>query len=255
MLFRLLAVAGVCASLVYLAVVPSAQAGLDDGVQAAAVYNWGRPTGGDEFNGFSVDRAKWGIYDGPGHDGNGCRCPGQVTEGGGLLTITGLADGTSGGLAWRQGQTYGRWEARMRVVQQGTGGQPYHPVLILWPDSDIWPSGGEIDFAESDAGARDVGAFLHYADGSTDGAQQGFNTSVNLSQWHNYAVEWTADHISGYLDGKLWFRTADSFVQPPGPMHATVQLDDFFGTGTLNPAQLQLDWIRMYPVSATPPSH
>jgi hypothetical protein len=111
----------------------------DDGTQAAVVRNWGAVAGGDEFNGTSVDQSTWGIYDGPGHDGNGCRCPAQVTEGDGALTVTGLPNGDSGGMAWKNGQTYGRWEVRMRVTQDDTGGHPYHPVLILWPDSDNWP--------------------------------------------------------------------------------------------------------------------
>lgn len=276
MSYRGITLLAVCASLVYLAIVPSAQATSppvqavsspapvvtssgpvlapstaarpDDGVQAAVVHSWGASTGGDEFNGTAVDRAKWGVYDGAGHDGNGCRCPAQVTEGDGMLTITGLPNGDTGGLAWRHGQTYGRWEARMRVTQDDIREQPYHPVLILWPDSDKWPAGGEIDYAETDAGANSIGAFLHYADRTPNGGQESFTTAVDISQWHNYAVEWTSGHISGYLDGRLWFSTTDAFVQPPGPMHATIQLDDFFTSGALNKALMQVAWIRLYAV-------
>jgi beta-glucanase (GH16 family) len=189
-----------------------------------------------------------GIYDGPGHAGNGCRCPAQVTEGDGALTITGLPNGDSGGMAWKNGQTYGRWEVRMRVTQDDTGGHAYHPVLILWPDSDNWPDGGELDYAETDAGSPKIEAFLHYGDGTPDGAQEAFSHDVDLTQWHNYAIEWTSGHIVGYLDGQEWFSTTDNFVQPPGPMHQTIQLDDFFPNGGLNRAQMQADWVRTYNV-------
>lgn len=254
MKFRRIALVGLCASLAYLAADPSALAGpepaaapQDDGPQAAVQHGWGKPVGGDEFNGTAVDQSKWGIYDGPGHNGNGCRCPKQVTEGNGMLTITGLPNGDSGGMAWHGGQTHGRWETRMRITQNNTGGHPYHPVLTLWPDSDKWPSGGELDYAETDAGAPDMSAFLHYGNGSADGAQEAFSAPVDITQWHNYAIEWTGDHITGYLDGNQWFTTNNPAVQPPGPMHHTIQLDDFFPGGGLNQAQMQLDWTRMYP--------
>jgi hypothetical protein len=220
----------------------------DDGTQAAVVHGWGSVVAGDEFNGTSVDTSKWGLYNGPGHAGNGRRLPQQITEGNGYLTITGLPNGDSGGMDWNNGQMYGRWEARMRVNQVDTGGHPYHPVLILWPDSEDWPDGGEYDYAESNAGSTTMNAFLHYGDGTSDGAQEGFSTTVDLTQWHNYAIEWTSGHITGYLDGQQWFTTSDSFVQAPGPMHETIQLDDFFPDGGLNQATMDVNWLRMYDV-------
>jgi hypothetical protein len=219
---------------------------LTDGLQAARLFGWGPAVAGDEFSGARLNTGMWSVYNGPGHNGNGCRCPRQVTVGGGLLTITGLPNGDSGGIAWRAGQRYGRWEARMRVAQTDTGGHPYHPVLILWPDSDKWPSGGEIDYAEANAGEFRVGAFLHYGNGTASGAQESHSTMVDLAGWHNYAVEWTPDHIAGYVDGRLWFRTAGASVQPPGPMHQTIQLDDLYPGGGLNRAQLSVAWLRIY---------
>ncbi len=245
---RAAALAGIAALTTVLLTVPAGNAAADDGTQAAVVHGWGSVVAGDEFDGTTVDTGKWGLYDGPGHAGNGRRLPSQITEGGGHLTITGTPDGDSGGMAWLEGQTHGRWEARMRVAQDDAGGHPYHPVLILWPDSDQWPAGGEFDYAESDAGSSEMDAFLHYPDGSSDGAQEGFSTSVDLTQWHNYAIEWTGDHVTGYLDGQQWFTTSDDFIQPPGPMHQTIQLDDFFSDGGLNRATMDVDWVRMYDV-------
>lgn len=191
-----------------------------------------------------MDSKKWDVYDGPGHAGNGCRCPDQVTVTDGHLTIAGEPNGDSGGMAWKQGQQYGRWEVRMRVNQEDQGGNPYHPVLILWPDSNEWPEGGELDYAEANAGENKMQAFLHYGDGSENGGQQEFSTEADLTQWHNYAFEWTPDAMVGYIDGKEWFRSEDDVVQPPGPMHQTIQLDNFFPENGLNPATMDVDWVR-----------
>ena len=57
------------------------------------------------------------------------------------------------------------------------------------------------------------------------GSQEAFSHDVDLTQWHDY-----------------------SFVQPPGQMHQTIQLDDFFAGGGLNTAHMQVDWVRMYDV-------
>ena len=223
----------------------------DDGTQAAVTQKWGKPVGGDEFDGKAVDESKWTRYgDYPGHDGNGMRLKEKDTVGGGHLTVSGDKDGNTGGVAWKKGQTHGRWEARMRVQQKDGGGNPYHPVLILWPDSDKWPDDGELDYAESDAGSTKMQAFLHYGNGSENGGQDPYtyDQKLDTSKWHNYAVEWTGDHIAGYIDGKEWFKDTNPKAQPPGPMHQTIQLDDFFPEGNLNPATMDVDWVRMYDV-------
>lgn len=221
----------------------------DDGTTAAEAHGWGAPVAADEFGGTAVDESRWDRYgDYPGHNGNGMRLKSHDTVAGGHLTISGDADGNTGGMAWKGGRTHGRWEARMRVTQDDRGGHRYHPVLILWPDSEQWPEGGEVDYAETDAGTTSMAAFLHYGDGSPAGAQHAYDLpgALDLTQWHNYAVEWTADHLAGYVDGREWFRDTSGEVQPPGPMHQTIQLDDFHPEGNLNPAALAVDWLRLY---------
>ncbi|HWE91709.1 MAG TPA: glycoside hydrolase family 16 protein [Pseudonocardiaceae bacterium] len=217
------------------------------GSSAAQAFNWGDPVAGDEFNGTGVDTSKWRVYNGSGSNDNGLRLPQQVTESGGFLTITGLPNSGSGGMAWRFGQKYGRWEAQMRVTQQTVGGKPYHPVLLLWPDSNRWPQDGELDYAESDANAPSVNAFLHFPGNSATG-QLWYNKPIDLSQWHDYAFEWSPGHMTGYIDGVQWYSTTDPRVQPPGPMHATIQLDDLVSPGGMNTTEMQVDWFRMYTV-------
>ena len=177
---------------------------------AAQVNGWGAPTRSEDFTG---DLGQWGLYNGEGHDGNGRRTPSAVSVADGILTINGDAAGNSEGMAWGTGAMYGRWEARMRASK---GDPDYHAVLLLWPDSeDEGGYGGEIDFMEnSDATRQNTEMFVHYGDEDT---QLHGDVDVDATQWHNWAVEWSPDHITAYLDGKQWWSTSLAAAQPPGP--------------------------------------
>jgi hypothetical protein len=212
-----------------------------NGVQAASRLGWGSPVHGDEFTGTAVDPAKWALYDGPGHDGNGLRRPSQITVGHGILTIAGNSVGTTGGMSMHYGRKYGRWEARMQVPR---GDYRYHPVLLLWPDAEDWPVGGEVDYAETTAAASDVDFFLHY---SAQNRTTHASKAVDLTQWHNYAVEWTPTGIRGYVDGVRFFSDTTLSHLPPGPMHQTIQLDWFpNGSTPTTPSQMNVAWVRIY---------
>ncbi len=163
-----------------------------------------------------------------------------------MLTQTGLANGDTGWVANRLDQLGGRWEARARVTTTGTG-SPYHAVLLTWPQSNRWPQDGEYDFFEVNAGDKAAAAFIHYP---ADHVVQDAYTSkpLDLTAWHNYALDWDtkAKALTGYIDGVRWFRTTDPAAQAPGPMHGTIQLDNFFGTSGGQPARLDVDSYRVY---------
>jgi hypothetical protein len=213
------------------------------GTTAAALHAWGTPSATDEFD---TGTGQWGVYDGEGHAGNGRRSPQAVSVAGGILTITGDSAGTTGGMAWRGGQKYGRWEARVRAPAADPS---YHAVLLLWPDAENWPEGGEIDFMEiADPARREVDAFIHYG---ADNSQVHGQVEVDATQWHNWAVEWTAESITTFVDGREWYRTTDTAVLPPGPMHLCVQLDWFPKGGSVRESTLQVDWVRRYSVGGT----
>ncbi|MBP2371106.1 glycoside hydrolase family 16 protein [Pseudonocardia parietis] len=191
-----------------------------------------------------------------GHDGNGGRCASRSTVDGEKLVQTGLANGDSAWIASRFDQQYGRWEARVR--SEGTGpdnGRQYHPLLIIWPQSDRWPEDGEYDFLENGApGEQCAEAFIHYPHGR-GAIQQEFVREADcgepLSEWHNVAVEWTPDHIKGFIDGEEWFSFSDGArdgrrdIQAMPGGHLTIQLDNFFG-GDMQPATYEVDWVRIY---------
>lgn len=209
-----------------------------DGIQAALKMGW-QAIGGDEFLGNTLG-SNWSPYNGEGHDGQGRRTSDAISVENGNLVIRGDSQGNTGGMAWGTSQKYGKWEMRAQFPK---GDKQYHPVLLLWPSEVSWPEGGEIDFAETTSASDDVSFFLHY--GSSN-SQKDAKKQLDITQWHNYAVEWTPDAIVGYVDGVEWFRSEDPNTFPPGPMHATIQLDYFPDGGSPEPSEMRVAWMRQY---------
>lgn len=210
---------------------------------AASELGWGTPVQEDDF---TSGLSQWELYDGPGHAGQGMRSPAAATVEDGVLTITGDSTGTTAGMCWAQGQRYGRWEGRVRAPASDPS---YDALLLLWPDDDS-PSGGEIDFMEmQDPTRRTTDFFLHHG---ADDRQVTGQVEVDATRWHTWAVEWTAEAITGFVDGERWFRTTDTVTFPPGPMHLCVQLDFFpqesgeQGSGPVRESTMQVDWVRRY---------
>lgn len=205
----------------------------------------------DDFNGAALDTSKWGTYNSAGHGGKGLRRPSQFSivddataMGGRCLRVQGTADGTTGGMANKTGQRFGRWGVRMRFPR---GDKHYHPVLLTWPDAENWPTGGEIDFAEGNASSDKMQFFLHY---SKNNNQTSGDVTVDTTKWHWYEVEWGPDGVRGWCDGQKFFEDTnrahfnyDGF----GSHHGTIQLDWFpDGAKTTGTAEMYVDVYRVY---------
>jgi len=213
---------------------------IGDGVTAAAKYGWQTPSGTTNF----TDRSAlwdWYVYNGPGNGGYGRRTPDAISFANNIMTITADAQGNTGGLAWWPGQKYGAWEARVKAPAGASG---YNPVMLLWPDSENWPTDGEMDFMEiqRDGQRQHVEASLHY---SPTNQSITSNVKVDATQWHNYAVEWTPSKIVAYVDGVPFFTTTDTSKFPPGSMHMTIQLD-IASADIAQGAQMMVAWARRY---------
>ncbi|MBN9736137.1 MULTISPECIES: glycoside hydrolase family 16 protein [unclassified Pseudonocardia] len=210
-----------------------------EGTTAAGTQGWGRPVRTDDFTGGT---SGWSIYDGPGHDGNGRRTPDAVSVQDGVLTLTGGPDGSTAGMAWTEGsRRYGRWEGRVKAPASDPS---YNALLLLWPTAENWPEGGELDFMEMmDPARRTTNAFFHYG---ADNSQVEGSVEIDGTEWHNWALEWTPERITAYVDGEPWFETTDPQVQPPGPMHLCIQLDWFPKGGSVRESTMQVDWVREY---------
>ena len=215
------------------------------GAEAAVRYGW-QLQDHDEFDGSTLGPA-WRPYTGETTGGVGRHDPANLHVADGMLSIVshGLS---SGGLEWAPGQLYGRWEVRART-QKAVG---YGDVLILWPDAEDFPQGGEVDFMEIPKPERNEYNFnLHFG---ADNSQNGTKVAGDFTQWHNYAVEWTPDHVAGFVDGQEVFRTTERHQIPPRPMHLTMQQD--IGPydnwipprDATTPAEVsfQIDWVRIY---------
>ncbi|OZM84016.1 glycoside hydrolase family 16 protein [Pseudonocardia sp. MH-G8] len=214
-----------------------------EGTTAAAVHGWGTPNREDDFTGGTE---QWDIYDGPGHAGEGTRSPSAVTVQDGILTITGDSAGTTAGMAWNPGQKYGRWEGRVRAPASDPS---YNALLLLWPDAEDFPVGGEIDFMEMlDHTRQATDIFIHYGE---DNSQVNGQVEVDGTEWHNWAVEWTPEAITAYVDGEEWYRSTDTSIFPPGPMHLCIQLDWFPEGDTPQESTMHVDWVRQYAVEGS----
>jgi licheninase len=221
---------------------PPARRSIGDETSAAVLQGWGAPARVDEFDGTRLGPA-WGVYDGPGHGGNGRRTPKAVSLRDGIMTITGDSRGNTAGMEWGAGQRYGRWEGRVKAPASDPS---YDALLLLWPDAENFPVGGEIDFMEMmDHTRQKTNVFLHYGKHND---QISGEVRVDATQWHNWAVEWTPTHIATFLDGKQWWRTERVDILPPGRMHLCVQLDWFprSARGPVRQSTMQVDWVKEY---------
>lgn len=219
---------------------PTTGAAPEEAGAAAERYGWGTPVLSEDFT--STRLTGWTPYEGPGYDGRGRRSPEAIGVRDGILTITGDEQGTTGGLCWGGGQRYGRWEARLRAPASDVS---YNALLLLWPDADDAPVGGEVDVVEMvDPARRSADFYLHFGE---DDDQIRSRVEVDGTAWHDWAVEWTPERIVGYVDGEEWFSSTDPDTFPPGPMHLCIQLDWFpQGTGEVRESRMEVDRVRQY---------
>lgn len=184
------------------------------------------PVFADEFNGTAVDTNKWELQTGDGCSYGLCGWgnnelqsyqAANATVANGLLSITakqqrvGSKSYTSarlrtlnrpGGGQW----THGRFEARIKIP----GGHGMWPAFWMLPNTTVaWPASGEIDIQEA-TGQKSMYQLgsIHYG---TSSANAQFQTSQILKQpdtwandFHIYAVEWSANRISWYVDDLLY---------------------------------------------------
>jgi hypothetical protein len=235
-----------------------------DGTEAAVRYGWGTPQPiSDEFNYTGpVDPAKWAVPSGneggtagcwPGHAGNGRRCAKNTTVADGIMTMTGQANGDTGWLKQKLDRQYGRWEIRSRSRNTGSTGGLYHPLHLIWPTSEDRLRDGEYDWVEyTNPDAQCLVAFLHYPQSPTDQKERAEHCPVDMTQWHNFAFEWTPQAVVGYIDGIEWFRYSGGANSTRGNIqampsgHLNIQLDNFTGNSGLRPAVFEVDWVHTY---------
>jgi len=239
-----------------------------DGTSAAARLHWGDPIRewSDEFDYTGrPDPDKWKLPPAegwPGHAGHGHRRPENVTVADGMMILVAKPNGDAPWVMSKFDTRFMRVEVRSRSTNTGTSGPTYHVLHLVWPSRDGWPGGGEYDLMEySDPDTRRPGGFLHYPHDSGIPVQQEQwkKDGIDVTEWHNWAFEWTAGGLKVWVDGVEVFsksggaksvgdgRRKDIQDMPKGRL--THQLDMFKPNGTtMRAAKMEIDWVRFYDV-------
>jgi beta-glucanase (GH16 family) len=186
-------------------------------VYTASDMTWDTLVWSDEFEGSSLKTSNWCYDTGAGGWGNSeleIYTAGNATVHGGVLDITAKSDLTSARIKSKGLKTfkYGRIEARMKC-SNGTGSWP--AFWMLGTSSDSWPYQGEIDIMEhansdtytyqtchwNGSGSDTSTAYSHASWGQTTNNNYWNKiSSLDVSGWHTYAIEWTSTLISFYVD-------------------------------------------------------
>jgi beta-glucanase (GH16 family) len=120
--------------------------------------------------------------------------------------------------------TYGTAAARMKL----TGGAGLWPAF--WAlGNGRWPDTGEIDVMENVGEAAWTSVALH-GPGYFGDTPLVKRAAVDITQWHVYSVDWTADLLVFRIDGQEIYRAAKADVEKYGrwafdnPKHLIVNL-------------------------------
>jgi beta-glucanase (GH16 family) len=232
----------------------------------------------DEFSGTSVDSSKWSFDTGNGQGGWGngeleyytTRAT-NVYVSNGVLHIVARKESYSG-FSYTSAKMktlghfsplYGRFEFRVKLPQ-GTG---YWPALWLMPSNSVyggWAASGEVDIMENKGRIpTQVMGTLHYGASYPNNVHTGLAYDLpnggSVTSWHVYAMEWTTNQFSWYVDGVLyqtqnsWYTVGHDFPAPFNiPFYIIMNLavgGQFDGppTGsTAFPGDMQVDYVRYY---------
>jgi beta-glucanase (GH16 family) len=200
----------------------------------------------DDFNGTAVNTVDWSMYNSAGHAGNGLRRPEAFSVSDGYLVVTAQMINeniVSGGMAHKVNYKYGKFEFRVRTEpdpSEATSG-----VVLTWPQSEKWPMDGENDMYETgtNANRNSFKTFIHY--GTTPSTQYYFGHNADATQWQTVAMEWEADSLRMYDDGKLVWTLTDMNAIPDVPHHLCIQLDAFKKSMT-GVVKMYVDWVKIY---------
>lgn len=223
----------------------------------------------DEFNGNYLDTNTWNYEIGTGSWGWGNNEQQYYTDrnikvSNGTMKITAKRE-DYGGMKYTSSRIttknkknfkYGKIEARIKMPKF-KGVWPAFWMLGANQDSVGWPKCGEIDIVEAINDENLVYGTLHwFHDPGNNNADSGSSVAVaDRTEYHVYGVEWTADKLRWYVDGKV-YRTMDVsndsfsevrkeyfviFNMAIGGQWPGYNIDE-----TAFPATMEVDWVRAY---------
>ena len=247
------------------------------GSPGAAFAGW-QLAWSDEFSGTNVDSTKWTFDTGNGSGGWGnseleyytTRAT-NVYVSSGLLNIVARKESykgfnyTSAKLKTLNlfSTLYGRFEFRAKLPQ----GMGYWPALWLMPLNSVyggWAASGEVDIMENKGRIpTQVLGTLHYGGSYPGNVHTGTTYTLpngdSVTNFHVYAMEWTTNQFSWYVDGVLyetqtsWWSSGGAYPAPFNiPFYIIMNLavgGKFDGNPdgtTVFPGYMQVDYVRVY---------
>jgi beta-glucanase (GH16 family) len=241
----------------------------------------------DDFDGSSLSTTNWIFDNGNGNGGWGnheLECYTSRTQNvyvaSGMLHIVARKENydgqqyTSAKLKTRGlfSQKYGRFEFYAKLPQ----GKGYWPAIWMMPESAVygrWAASGEIDVMENrGSDPEKVFGTLHFGGMSPHNTQShgpafNFPAGDSANNFHLYAIEWTTNAISWYVDDHLYERQtnwwsssnpSDSKEHNPypapfdQPFYIIMNLavgGNFGGNpddATIFPGEMQIKYVRAY---------
>lgn len=175
----------------------------------------------DEFDGTSIDPAKWRVEDADLVKNNELQyyTPEDVYVHDGILTLRSQKrafknNAYTSGLVETRGifsNRYGRYEIRARLPK----GQGIWPAHWMLPASRAWPP--EIDIMELLGNdPYTVYGTVHWGTKSTHNWAGGQYIGPDFSEgFHTFALEWEGNALRWYVDDSLFYQTNDHVPQEP----------------------------------------
>lgn len=205
----------------------------------------------DEFDGDGVDDDQWIRFDSPDRNGNGVRRPEAITVEDGVLVITARQVGdevVTGAMASRHQQLHGRIEARVRTgidPSEMTSGR-----ILTWPAGNEHPEGGENDLYDTltSADREPIYSYIHHPDSTREEVVH----NVSGEEWHNLAMEWTADAVTILRDDETVETITEADAIADTPHVLSIQLVADGAELNENVVRMEVDWIRAYQANESP---
>jgi beta-glucanase (GH16 family) len=226
----------------------------------------------DDFTGSALDHARWATcYDWNDH---GCTnagnhelewyTPGQVSVGGGSLSLTARRRATTGAngtvYPWTSGMvttgrdsyyaaprrtfTHGYFAAAIRIPSESG----MFPAFWLMP-SQTRTTPPELDVAEFSGNTQQVQMTVHWA-GPNDvdlHHQQRYGPVDFPAGFHVFALDWESDSLTWYVDGVNRFRSTAHV--PDVPMEMLLNLAVGYPSAppaAVDSAVMRVDWVRVW---------
>ncbi len=199
---------------------------------AGKIFRWGNAYWNDEFK--TALSPTWKV-----------NRPGLVRNQNGMLTLDTAGTGATVTASYSgHSRIYGRWEARVRGRQYGSGGQPY---TLFW---ELVPT-----YQGEHCGANSI-VIGQYTLGTYRAAMHvrtlpdhDFTFDrwmyLNDNEFHTYAVEVTSDHISWFVDTKV-IRTERRPAALSGVSFTPRFRVQAVPGAQMTRGRMQMDWMRYY---------